>query len=440
MRPAGPVQIETALQRMVTVYVVTGLLFLVLPGTFLGVWNLISISSQHSLGRLSPAWLQAHGHAQIFGWLGTFIIGIGYYSLSKMGGLMPFAVSRGWVSWALWTIGVALRWVANVTGIDWRFLLPASATLQLAAFTIFFVTVSRHKPSTPSTKRKPIAAWMKLVIASTVLFWLALLANLAGTVMLALTAAQPEIPHRLDQRYLFVAAWGFPVLAVWGFNAKWLPVFLGLRGPHSRKLMTALGVLVASLAAAAAGHFRAAALLLLCASGLAADALNIFRRAERPAKTLGVSALFPLFVRGAYVWLLLAAALGIYAAYSDRFGGVWGASRHALTVGFLATMVFAIGQRVLPAFCGMRVLFSKRLMGISLIALNAGCALRVLSEIPAYEANVRLAWALLPISAITELTAVTLFALNMAVTLVLPPPTAAARGPEVVRDPGHCVS
>ena len=93
-------EIEIALQRMVTIYVVTGLLFLVLPGTFLGVWNLVSISGQHALGGLSQAWLQAHGHAQIFGWIGTFVIGIGYYSLSKMGGLKPVAVSRGWTSWA----------------------------------------------------------------------------------------------------------------------------------------------------------------------------------------------------------------------------------------------------------------------------------------------------------------------------------------------------
>src|SRR6266496_308813 len=111
---------EIALQKMVTIYVVTGLLFLVLPGTFLGVWNLISISGRHSLAGLSQAWLQAHGHAQIFGWIGTFIIGIGYYSLSKMGGLMPgglmpVAVSRAWASWTLWTSGVTMRWVANVT-------------------------------------------------------------------------------------------------------------------------------------------------------------------------------------------------------------------------------------------------------------------------------------------------------------------------------------
>jgi hypothetical protein len=39
-----------------------------------------------------------------------------------------------------------------------------------------------------------------------------------------------------------------------------------------------------------------------------------------------------------------------------------GASRHALTVGFLGTMVFTIGCRVLPAFCGMKILFSPRLM------------------------------------------------------------------------------
>jgi uncharacterized protein involved in response to NO len=75
----------------VTAYIVTGLFFLLLPGTFLGVWNLISISNRQALDRLSPAWLQAHGHAQIFGWIGTFILGIGFYSLSKMGKRARFA-------------------------------------------------------------------------------------------------------------------------------------------------------------------------------------------------------------------------------------------------------------------------------------------------------------------------------------------------------------
>jgi hypothetical protein len=154
--------------------------------------------------------------------------------------------------------------------------LPLSAALQLTAFAIFFATVSRHKPASPASKRKPIEPWMKLVIASTALFLLALLVNQVETLILAMTGAHPEIPHWLDQRYLFLAGWGFPVLAVWGFNARWLPVFLGLREPSTWRLMTALCVLSAGLAAAAFGQFRIAALLLFCASTLAADGLHVF--------------------------------------------------------------------------------------------------------------------------------------------------------------------
>jgi uncharacterized protein involved in response to NO len=258
MPDTSPVATEVALQRLLTAYVSTGLLFLLLPGTFLGVWNLVSISGRQSLAGLSPSWLQAHGHAQIFGWIGTFIIGIGYYSLTKMGRLMPFAVSRGWASWALWTAGVTLRWVANITEWNWRVLLPASAALQLIGYLIFFVTVSGHQSrpapaigratSPPPTKME---TWMTLVIASTVCFLLALLMNQFETIHLAMTGAHPEIPHWLDQRYLFLAAWGFPVLAVWGFNARWLAVFLGLRKPSGRGLRAALyasgsGIVVAS--------------------------------------------------------------------------------------------------------------------------------------------------------------------------------------------------
>jgi uncharacterized protein involved in response to NO len=180
--------------------------FLVLQGTFLGVWNLVSISGRHSLAGLSQAWLQAHGHAQIFGWIGTFVIGIGYYSLSKMGGLMPVAVGHAWASWTLWTGGVTLRWAANVTEFHWRILLPVSAALQLIAFVIFFATVSHHKSQPAPSKRAPIETWMKLVVAATVAFLLALILNQVETVVLASTAAHPEIPHWLDQRYLFLAA------------------------------------------------------------------------------------------------------------------------------------------------------------------------------------------------------------------------------------------
>src|SRR6266700_6260146 len=133
-KPATPGRIfeiaaarEVRLSRMLVFYAATGLLFMLLPGTFLGVWNLLTISSHRAAGTASAGWIQAHGHAQIFGWIGTFILGIGYYSIPKLPRLKPFALWAPWTSWAMWTSGVSLRWLTGVYEWHWRTLLPLSA-------------------------------------------------------------------------------------------------------------------------------------------------------------------------------------------------------------------------------------------------------------------------------------------------------------------------
>jgi uncharacterized protein involved in response to NO len=416
------IQHETKLQRAVTAFIVTGLVFLLLPGTFLGVWNLISISNRHQLESLSPAWLQAHGHAQVYGWIGTFILGIGFYSLTKMGDLPRFAVGRAWLAYIPWTCGVALRWVANVTGFAWRFALPLSAVLEVAGFLVFLATVSRHKPD-PTAQRKPRQPWMLVVMGSTFGFLFALLLNLWAVSDAALRGATPAISAVVDQRLLAVPVWSFLVPAVWGFNARWLPIFLGLKAPNGRQLLVTLALSWSGAVSALAGYPMVGAALVLSAAILSVFALHIFHAPEKPAKTIGVHPSFPAFVKIAYVWLVISTLLTVWAAAADQAGGIWGASRHALTVGFLGTMVFSIGSRILPAFCGARVLFSKSAMFGSLLLLNAGCALRVLSEIPAYEgfAFAQWFWRALPVSAVTELSAVTLFAANLFVTFCRPP-------------------
>lgn len=415
------VQREARLQRLVMVYIAAGLLFMLLPGTFLGVWNLLSISAQHTAASLPPAWLQAHGHAQIFGWLGTFILGIGFYSLSKMGALPAFTVSRGWICFGLWTTGVLLRWAVSVAEWEWRIALPFSAVLELAGFLTFFRTVSQHGPSQSGGESRKKEPWMLVVIGSTIGFFVTLCANLEVTLYVAMRGDGPAIPMLLDQRLLMLPTWGFLVPTVWGFNARWLPVFLGLRALRPRFLYAAvLSALVASALMLRGLAILSTALLPLAVLA-AIVALRVFEPSIRPGKLNGVHPSFPAFVRGAYVWLLIASVLSVAAALADREGGIWGASRHALTVGFLSTMVFAIGQKILPAFCGARVLFSAGMMFTSLLLLNVGCALRVSSEVLAYEGYARWAWSVLPYSAIVELTAFTLFAANLAATFLRPP-------------------
>jgi hypothetical protein len=119
------------------------------------------------------------------------------------------------------------------------------------------------------------------------------------------------------------------------------------------------------------------------------------------------------------VWLVIAGSMSIWAAFEDQHGGIWGASRHALTVGFAATMVFSIGPRILPHFGGVHGIFSKRLMFLSLLFLQTGCLLRVSSEPLAYEGLLPFAWKVLPISGMLELSGVLLFAANLALTFLL---------------------
>ncbi len=411
---------ERQLQAALIAFIVTGLFFMLLPGTFLGVWNLVSISSRHDLEHLSPGWLQAHGQAQIFGWIGTFILGIGFYSLAKMGRLASFAVSRAWTCLALWAAGTSLRWIGGVSEWHWRILLPTSALLELLAFLIFFRTVSGHRPQTESPRAKP-APWMLMVIASTVGFLAALSLNTVASFQLAWRGDGPAFPHVFDQRLVALETWGFLVPAIWGFNGRWLPVFLGLKESNGRLLLVSLGLVWSGIVAAFTGASLLSAFLLAAAAPTALFALRVWTRPLQPAKTTGVHPSFPVFIRIAYAWLLIASALWVLAAWADRSGGIWGAARHALTVGFISTMVFAIGQRVLPAFAGARILYSPRLMLGSLAFLTLGCALRVSSEIPAYEGFSQKAWHVLPCSAIFELVAVTLFAGNLLATFLRPP-------------------
>lgn len=414
---------EKSLSRLLMLYITTGLTFMLLPGTFLGVWNLLAISSRHTANSVSAGWVQAHGHAQIFGWIGTFILGIGFYSIPKLRRMNPFALWAAWACWALWTLGVTLRWLTGVYLWQWRVLLPASAAFELAAFLIFFSSVSGHRPQ--DSGKQTLEKWVCVVIAASLGLLATLVVNLGAALFLAYRGVSPDLPGGFDQRFLVLETWGFLVPFVWGFSSKWLPVFLGLRPVRGRLLLLAVAVNSAGVIAAMTGWMRSAVFLLFTAIIAAVCALRLLEPTQHPAKVKGVHSSFPVFVRLAYVWAVVAAVLAIWASSVEDSHGVWGASRHALTVGFLATMVFCVGQRILPAFSGMRLLLSTKLMFVSLLLLSAGCVLRVSSEILAYQGFAGWAWSWLPVSAITEMTAVTIFAINLLFTFVRRPATEA---------------
>ncbi|HEV2299471.1 MAG TPA: hypothetical protein VGR72_13265 [Candidatus Acidoferrales bacterium] len=286
---------EISLSRLLMAYVSTGLFFMLLPGTFLGVWNLLQISGNESAGLISPAWLQAHGHAQVFGWIGSFILGIGFYSIPKLRGTARLAFASAWTCWAMWTLGVAMRWAANVYYWRWRTLLPLSAALELAAFAIFLITVSQHRPDSGGKSR--MEPWIWVVASASVGLLLTLIVNLAVCLWLALRGASPALPHLLDQRYLVLMTWGFLVPFVWGFSAKWMPVFVGLKPNRPRLLLSAAAMNFAGVALALAGKIEIATGIFVISTALAIAALRMFEPSQQEPKIRGVHKSMPIFVR-----------------------------------------------------------------------------------------------------------------------------------------------
>jgi len=410
---------EASLSRLLMAFISSGVVFMLLPGTFLGVWNLLQISGRESVASISPAWIQAHGHAQVFGWIGSFILGIGYYSIPKLRRARKPAFGAAWACWAMWTTGVAARWTANVYGWEWRIVLPVSAILEFAAFLIFFTAVSQHRPE--DSGKKKMEPWVWVVVSASAGFMVVQIANLATCFYLATQGASPALPHVPDQRYLTLVTWGFLVPFVWGFSTKWMTVFLGLKPVRTRLLLGAVVVNLTGVGITLAGWGAEATIVFVTGAALVIAALRMFEPAKQEAKTRGVHRSFPFFVRMAYGWLMVAALLGVGAAQWDFSGGIWGASRHALTVGFVAVMVFCVGQRVLPAFAGMRLLWSTRLMFAALALLTVGCTLRVSCEVLAYQGYANWAWTVLPVSAVLELLGVTAFAVNILGTFIFEP-------------------
>jgi uncharacterized protein involved in response to NO len=410
-KPAFPDPLpERRLARLLAAFVIAGLFFMTLPGTVLGVWNLVGISSQRGLAAVSTSWIQAHGHAQLFGWVGTFIFGISLYTLPKFRGSLCRSVPVGWGIWVMWTGGVGLRWFAGIqNGIpQWEFGLAAGLEFLAAILLVWEVTGS-------GTNRRSGQAW-----EAPVFFGLAALCVLLGWQMLLSISplTSPALPATTDRILISLAIWAFGFPVVVGYSAKFFPGLLGTVPPSRDGLRLAVAFVAAAGVAFAIERPAPAAAATLIASIVAIWSLRLFQRCPGNPKRSGVYEGYPIFARLAYIWLLIAALLGFGISHP----GVLGASRHAFTVGFLATLIFSIGPRILPSFLNSRELWSPRLMRLFLMLITAGCALRVISEPLAYGETAAAAWKALPVSAFAELLAVLLFGSNLAMSLATPIP------------------
>jgi hypothetical protein len=402
---------ERRVARLLGAFIGAGLFFLVFPGTLAGVWNLLDITAARRGDAVPQSWIQAHGHAQLFGWVGSFIIGISLYALPKFRGAMLRSMRAGWAMFALWTGATALRWASVFWGWHTGILAPATAAAQLAVVTMLLWQISPYR-----RRGSWCEIWNVLIVSGLFGMW----AGSAFQVVVVLSIPAEDLsiaPPEVNRWLLQGTFWLFLLPTVTGYASRFLPAFLGLERPRRQPLLLALATLcllpLALLFNGQFGHYVPLAAVVLIGFGL-----RVLEPAVRPAKIRGVHRLFPFFARLAFVWLQVAAVLQI----AGDSPGLLGASRHAFTVGFLGTLILSLAPRMLLSFLNSRELWSPCLMFWSLAALTAGCVLRVASEPLAYTDLVPSAWSLLPVSAFIELSAVLIFAYNMLRSMATPIP------------------
>ncbi len=406
---------ERNLIRLIAAYIAIGLFFMLIPGTLLGVWNLVTISKQNDPGAAATLWIQAHGHAQLFGWIGTFILGIGFYSIPSLRKMCSTAFAEGWACLFLWSSGVALRWYSAIGGSGWQFLLPLSAVLELAAVGLF--VWKSVEGSIRKRSKKGGKPWALLLISGSLVWLVLMIVNVQMMLDISMHGSSPMVPIASGREFLYVAVWGWVIPIVWGLSARWLPALLGLSSPNGFCLRLAAAInIVAVIASVLHVLFLSEALILISCLGVV-HGLRLFEPPASSAKINGVHSSFPVFVRAAFLWMLFSATLFFISCFFPSAAGTAGAARHAITVGFFSTMVFNIGPRMLPAFTGRKKIFCEKLMFASSLILSAGCLLRVCSEILAYDFSIGWCWHVLPISALVELTAMGLFSINLLATL-----------------------
>ena len=98
------------------VFLLTSMAFAVLAGFTLAILAPLSIVLEWGWGRRFMPLIQAHGQAQVLGFVGLFIIGMVYRLMPRFAGRPLRFPAMAWASWPLLSLSVLLRLIAQPAG------------------------------------------------------------------------------------------------------------------------------------------------------------------------------------------------------------------------------------------------------------------------------------------------------------------------------------
>ncbi|HZQ05359.1 MAG TPA: NnrS family protein [Anaerolineae bacterium] len=436
-----------------------------------------------ALGVIPGAWwgavIQAHGHAQLFGWLGLFVLGMGLYFLPKLRGAQLQGTTRLPYAVALLVGGIALRVIVqpllgfNAGGPNalavWKILWGISAALELAGILLILSILRQteriEKPLTPEAPAYAVEPFARIAFLSLTLAFILNALGVGSAVMQNQTTL--AAPYETPVITLMLYGLALPMAIV--FSVRNLPLFMRLALPRREvvrqlTLPYALGlffILLPSLIALVADLGRLAQiqfpkdvpaslealgwigawvlngciLILLWELDLLhrrppwtttrapntrpdLDYLRKPTRANYPdAREYGR---FELLIYSAYVWLVSAVLLNlarILAGFIPAITIPQDAARHALAIGFITLLIFGMAVRMTPGFSHKKGIAYPRLVLFTFLFGNLAAFLRV---VPTFFPDSQIALSLWGLSGLFSWTAVAVLAVNLFVTFRQP--------------------
>ncbi|MCC7351137.1 MAG: hypothetical protein IT446_11260 [Phycisphaerales bacterium] len=377
-----------------------------------GVGLLLRIAMGVGYDVVSGGSVHVHGVAQLWGWMALFVFAVGTHLLRQntkkpapawLEQVAAVAIVAGLV---IFFIGLADRVRQVMPWID----LAGSGLLGVAA-ALFGISVIW---SLKGRGQKPLL-WHGFVLA--MLGWLWVWAGCDGVLRLKY-AGMAVLPDGARNLLIVLPVLGFAVNAIYGFGIRLIPGLLNIGNLRPRWFATTLVIhnlgLVLSLLpwhgvgiGGAGLMFAGAVVYLVGQNGL---------RSKPSRQIFGIDPRGHILIRVAFFWLL--AGLGmvviqhILPSLPHAFSGAW---RHALTVGFITTMILGVAQRMLPVFI-KQPLASNRLMLVSAGLIIVGNAGRVTLEL-ATIGQWTWAFRLMGLTGLLELTSLALFAFNLVWTV-----------------------
>lgn len=371
-------------------------------GATWGAYLLLRIGLSGSFTAAGIHEVNAHGHAQVFGWVGLFVMGFAYQAFPRFKHARLAWPGLAYASLVLLVGGLVVRCVleplaAAVPGLT----VPAvvASVLEVVAIVLFLAVILK----TWQAAGKPLALYDYYVVSA--LAWF-LVQAVYETVYLAATleATGADLVR-------LVATWqaplrdlqihGFALVMILGVSQRLFPHFYGLPEPSKRVGRVALFLLNAAVVGEVLG------LVLMRTSGHAWAALwyasvlllagtvvwlvagwHVFSPPDVSDRSLK-------FLRAAYVWLFVSLGMLVllpaylvllprlapdsHAAQLGFSHAYYGAIRHAITVGFVSLMIVGVAAKVVPTLNGRDVRALSPLW-LPFVLINGGCALRVVGQ------------------------------------------------------------